>query len=263
MRQNCLSRNAWLRDGARCAGLAMAGLLLAMAAVLVGTGWLDVAFTTGAASHRRRSFVPLPLALLGRVCGRCDPRLFPRGNRWGRAGEAKGGLRYAARAVAVARAFALFPLLGFAIPLAVIAGIVVAVPLAAIRQLERQDAAGRPDSLSTRPDDRAAVGDDAALHPAQDGKRRRHRDSGVVAARRPLAWLPFVLLLVVVWAGAELKRRASGSILTGFPVFRPLAGRLPDRRRLVAPTLAEQVRSRARRSGRHPFVSAEARVATW
>lgn len=246
MRQNCLSRNAWLRDGARCAGLAMAGLLLAMAAVLVGTGWLDGFHDWGLHRIGRRLVRSLPWALpVGALAGVAIHGYFRAAIGGEGQGEAKGGLKALLVLLAVARAFALFPLLGFAILLAVIAGIVVAVPLAAIRQLSGKTLLDGSDSLSTR---LMIVPLWAMTLPFTLLRMESEGDIEIparVAARRLLAWLPFVLLLVVVWAGAESE--ATGERVDPYWLSGVSAYWLADYLIVagwVAPTLAERARAR-------------------
>jgi RimJ/RimL family protein N-acetyltransferase len=110
-----------------CAGLAMLGLLLAMAAVWLGTGWLD-GFDYRGVNRLGRRFIrvlpwALPLAALAGLllyaCFRCA--IDERHKGW-------------ITLFAVIRAFALFPLLGFAMLFGMLFAFIAAIPLGLYRK---------------------------------------------------------------------------------------------------------------------------------
>lgn len=249
MRNSSLASGAW-RAGVRSAGLAMSGLLLAMVAVYVGTGWLDGFDDWGLHRIGRRLVRSLPWALpIAALAGVAIHGYFRTtigGEGRAEAGKAAtGGLKAMLVLLAVVRAFALFPLLGFAILLAVIAGIVVAVPLAAVRQLTGKTLLEGADSLSTR---LTIVPLWVLTLPFTLLRMESEGDIEMparVAARRLLSWLPFVILLVVVWAGAESD--ATGERVDPYWLAACAAYWLADYLIVagwVAPTLAERARMR-------------------
>lgn len=116
-----------LRATLLCAALAMAGLLLAMVAVWAGTGWLDGFNTRGISKLEGRFIRVLPWALpLAAAAGVVLYTYF----RWAIEERHKGWVLL----FAVIRAFALFPLLGFAMLFGVLFVFAAAIPLAIYRK---------------------------------------------------------------------------------------------------------------------------------
>lgn len=183
----------------RCMALAMLGLLLALTAVWLGTGWLD-GFDYRHTNRLGRRFLralpwALPLAALG---GALLYTYF----RWAIAETHKGWVLF----IAVIRAFALFPLLGFAILMAMLFAIAAAIPLGLYRKFTRKPAAadslmarlmGVPIWIMTLPFTLLGIESEGDIEiPAR------------VSPSRLLNWLPFFFLLLLVGPGAESE--ASG-----------------------------------------------------
>jgi hypothetical protein len=110
----------------------MAGLLLAMLATWLGTGWLDGFDYRGTDKLGRRFLRALPWALpLAAVAGLLLYAYF----RAAIDERHKGWVLL----LAIIRAFALFPLLGFAMLFGVIFSFVVAIPFGIFRKLRRRE----------------------------------------------------------------------------------------------------------------------------
>lgn len=121
-----------------CAGLAMAGLLLAMLAVWIGTGWLDGFDYRGVNKLGRRFLRALPWALpLAALGGLLLYGYF----RCALAERHKGWVTL----LAVVRSFALFPFLGFAMLFAMIFGFIAAFVVAIRHKLARRPPAEGAD----------------------------------------------------------------------------------------------------------------------
>lgn len=228
-----------LRAALLCAALAMAGLLLAMASVYLGTGWLD-------------GFGDWDLHRIGRRFRRALPWALP-------LAAIAGLLLYAAYRSAIAekhkglivvfaiiRAFAFFPLFGMAMLLGMIGGFAGALLLATWRKI-----AGQPptesdtDSLIQRllvvplwfltlPFTLLKIQSQGDIDiPARIGKARL------------LNWLPFLIVLLALFAGGESEgsgQRIDPYWLTAIATwwlgdYLVVAGWL-------APTLAARVRAR-------------------
>lgn len=180
-----------------CAGLAMAGLLLALLAVWLGTGWLDGLDYRGTDKLARRFLrsLPwaLPLAALAGVvlCAYFRSALAERHTGW-------VGL------VGVVRAFALFPLLGFAILGAVLFAFLAAVPLGLYRRFVHHAAADEEDeSLMNR---LMVVPLWVMTLPFTLLKAESQGDIEIparVSQVRLLNWLPMLFLLLLVGPGFE------------------------------------------------------------
>ncbi len=191
------------RDAALCALLAMAGLLLAMLAVWLGTGWLDGFDYRGVNKLGRRFLRALPWALpLAAVGGLLLYTYF----RWALAETNKGWVTL----IAVVRAFALFPLLGFAMLFAMMLGVLAAIPYALYRKFadRRQpaddDAPGLVDRLLVPPLWMMTL-------PFTLLKIESQGDIEIPAripAARLRSWLPFFFLLLL--AGPGFEDEASG-----------------------------------------------------
>lgn len=190
------------RADLRCMALAMLGLLLAMAAVWLGTGWLD-GFDYRHTNRLGRRFLralpwALPLAALG---GALLYVYF----RWAIAETHKGWVLL----IAVIRAFALFPLLGFAVLMAMLFAFAAAIPLALWRKLPGRRPGGDengplmarlmgvPIWIMTLPFTLLKIESQGDLEiPAR------------VSPSRLIRWLPFFFLLLLFGPGAESE--ASG-----------------------------------------------------
>lgn len=230
-----------LRAALLCAALAMAGLLLAMASVYLGTGWLD-------------GFGDWDLHRIGRRFRRALPWALP-------LAAIAGVLLYAVYrsafdekhkglivVFAIVRAFAFFPLFGMAMLLGMIGGFAGALLLAAYRKI-----AGLPPTDSntdtliqrllvvplwflTLPFTLLKVQSQGDIDiPARIGKARLFN------------WLPFLIVLIALFAGGESE--GSGQRIDPYWLSAFAAWWLGDYLVVagwLAPTLA--ARARARRS---------------
>lgn len=186
----------------RCAALAVAGLLLALLAVWIGSGLLDGFDYRGTNRLGRRFLRHLPWMLpLAAICGVLIGSYF----RWAIEQRRKGLVL----TFAVVRIFALFPLLGFAMLGALMFAFLAAIPLGIYRRL-----------LSGKP----AEGDREVLMnrvivtplwvmtlPFTLLKVESQGDVPIpawVAPSRLLDWLP--VLFIMLFAGPGFESEATG-----------------------------------------------------
>lgn len=187
----------WPPPALRCAGLAIAGLLLALLAVWLGTGWLDGFDYRGVNKLGRRFLRALPWALpLAAAGGMLLYGYF----RWALAERHKGWVTL----LAVLRAFALFPFLGFAMLFAMIFGFVAAIAVGVWHKLARRPPAEGADGsffpgllvpllwMMTLPFTLLKIQSQGDIEiPAR------------VPPARLLRWLPILFLMLLVGPGFE------------------------------------------------------------
>lgn len=216
----------------------MLGLLLAMAAVWLGTGWLDGFDYRGVNKLGRRFLRVLPWALpLAAIGGLLLHTYF----RWALAEQHKGWVTL----VAVIRVFALFPLLGFAILMAMLFAFAAAIPLGLYRKFARQPADDEDGSLMTR---LMVVPIWIMTLPFTLLKVKSEGDIEIparVSPSRLLNWLPVLVLMLLFGPGFESEgsgERVDPNWLTALAAYW-LADCLIVTG-YVAPTLAAQARAR-------------------
>lgn len=196
MRRDVRTDDANARSALLCAGLAMLGLLLAMLAVWLGTGWLDGFDYRHTDRLGRRFLRALPWALpLAAIGGLLLYTYF----RWAIAETHKGWVTL----IAVVRAFALFPLLGFGILMAMLFAFAAAIPLAIYRKFARRPAGDEDDSLMTR---LMVVPIWIMTLPFTLLKIESQGDIEIparISRSRLLNWLPFFFLLLLFGPGFE------------------------------------------------------------